>query len=360
MKLIDRYILRFFVSTLLFALVALCVIFLIVNLLENLDTFLDHNASFKIIAKYYIHFFPDILKLLTPVATLLATLFSIGRLSTLNEITAMKSGGMSLYRLMLMPLIFTIALSFFQLYFNGWVVPVANEKKHEIEAKYLRTRQAESTVYNLYFRDTPTNNITIQYYDSDNQTGSGMTIEEFTKEMKPRLLKRIEAKNFAWDTASNGWKLNQVTVRTYSGEHVKTMYLDTMHQSLNLTRSDIEKIKKSDDEMNFDERKEYIQLLQMGGKDVRKQLIDYYGEYAFPFANVIVILFGVPFASVRRKGGIAIQIAAAMVISFAYMISIKFTQTLSYNSPIDPILAGWISNIIFLILGLFTIFRTKT
>ena len=131
MKLIDRYILRQYIATLLFALTALCVIFLVVNLLENLDDFMDRNTPAGVIVQYYINFFPEIIKLLTPVAMLLASLFTVGKLANNNEITAMKSGGMSIYRMMIPLVTLSILVSIGQLYFNGWIVPVSNQKKAE-------------------------------------------------------------------------------------------------------------------------------------------------------------------------------------------------------------------------------------
>ena len=68
--------------------------------METLDKFIDQQLSLETIALYYLNFLPEIIKLLTPIAMLMAALFSIGKMSNLNEITAMKSGGMSLYRLM--------------------------------------------------------------------------------------------------------------------------------------------------------------------------------------------------------------------------------------------------------------------
>ena len=112
--------------------------------------------------------------------------------------------------------------------------------------------------------------------------------------------------------------------------------------------------------MTFDELHEYIVLLERGGKDVRKQLIDYHGQYAFPFANFIVILFGVPFASVRKKGGIAIQIGAAMVISFVYLLFTEVSQTIGYASDMNVVLSGWMANILFFIGGIITIVKTRT
>jgi lipopolysaccharide export system permease protein len=142
LNLIDKYIAKQFFLIFIFGIIALCTIFVVVNLLENLDKFLDKDASFMVIVKYYIYYLPEIIKLLTPVSTLIATLFTIGRLSTLNEITAMKSGGMSLYRLMVPLIIGGMAISFAQVYFNGWIVPAMNEKKRAIEQKYFSSGSA--------------------------------------------------------------------------------------------------------------------------------------------------------------------------------------------------------------------------
>jgi lipopolysaccharide export system permease protein len=332
----------------------------IVNLLENLEKFLDQDASFLVIIKYYIYFLPDILQIMMPVATLLATLFTIGNLSTRNEITAMKSGGLSLYRLMVPIIIFNIMLSIGQLYFNGWIVPKANEGKRKIEMKYFNKNDGGTPIYNLYFRDKPTVNILMQYYEADLKRGNKVSIEEFSSEYQPRLVKRIEANTINWDSIKHNWILNDAIERTFAGNRVLLKKYVKLEMKLSLTHEDITQLKREPKEMNFDELKNYIKLLEQGGKDVRMQLIDYYGKWAFPFANIIVVLFGVPFASVRRKGGIAIQIGAAMIVSFAYMIFTKVSQTISFAYGFDPILSGWIANIIFLTAGIITIFRTKT
>ncbi len=359
MLILDRYILKQFVYTLLFSLIALCVIFLIVNLIENLDEFLDQNATLMVIVKYYVSFFPEILKNLTPVATLLSTLFTVGRLSGANEITAMKSGSMSLYRIMVPFIIFTLALSLGQLYFNGWVVPRANESKIEIERKYL-SKGSSGAIHNLNFRDNPYRNIRMQYYDAARKTGNRISIEDFDSDLKPRLVHSFEAKKMVWDSAAHNWMLHDVIERNFYDDRIEMKSMDSLQVDLRITHDKIMKLKRSVDEMNFDELREYIDILKAGGKDVRMQMIEYYGDYAFPFANFIVILFGVPFASVRKKGGIAIQIAAAMVVTFVYLVFSKVSQTIGYASNIDPILSGWMANIFFLIFGIFILIRTKT
>jgi lipopolysaccharide export system permease protein len=360
MNLIDRYVLRQLVMTFVFTIVALCVIFIVVNLIESLDNFLDHNASVLVIIKYYLFFLPEILKMLLPVAMLIATLFSIGKLSNLNEITAMKAGGQSLYRLMVPLIMLGIVVSVGQLYFNGWVVPIATKKKFEIEQKYMHENKTGGPIYNLYFRDTPTRNLIMQFYDAEIKTGNEISIDDFTAEKQPRLIKRTEAKRLVWDSVKTTWKLLDVIERNYTVFGTKTITYPVLYSKLNITHNQILQLRRAPEEMNYSELWDYITILKRGGKDVRKQLIEYYGNYAFPFANLIVILFGVPFASVRKKGGIAIQIGAAMIISFTYLVFSKISQTLGYSSNLDPILTGWLANIIFLFLGIFTIARTKT
>ena len=149
MTLLDRYIIRQFLATFLFSILALCIIFLIVNIMETLDKFIDQHISIELITTYYLSFLPEIIKLLTPIAMLMAALFSIGKLSNLNEITAMKSGGMSLYRLMFPLFIVSLCITGAHLYFNGWIVPASNAKKLSIERNELKKQTISSTLFNV-------------------------------------------------------------------------------------------------------------------------------------------------------------------------------------------------------------------
>ena len=359
MKILDLYVIRNLFFTFIFSIVSLCTIFLIVNLMENLDKFLDLNTPFPIVVEYYAQTLPDVIKLLTPVAMLVSMLFTIGGLSNKNEITAMKTGTMSLYRIMLPLVVFGLLISFIQLYFNGWIVPKSNENKFSIEQKYLN-KEIGGSLFNLYFRDNPLKNIAMRYYDPIEKTAFAISIEEFSSENKPRLLSRIDAQKMAWDSARNSWKLIDAIYRDFTNSHISQIRKDTSHIELLTSHSQIVKIKKLPDEMSFDEFKEYIALMQRSGRDVRKQMIEYYANYAFPFANFIVVLFAVPFASVRRRGGIAVQISAALAVSFIYLVFTKLSQTIGLASSINPIFIAWFANSFFFIVGIAVIFKTKT
>lgn len=360
MKLLDIYILKQFISTLIFAVLSLILVFIVVDLVEHLDDFIDKKASTGIIVEFYLNYIPWMLKLLVPIGMLVAALFSIGKLSNLSEIIAMRSGGVSLMRLMIPIALFSIMVSAGQLYFNGWIIPKSNERKLEIERKYLGGSSEAVSLYNLYLRDSPVRNIIMQFYDVSQKNANQVTIEEYSDEIHPRMTKRIDANFMRWDSVRKVWLCTDVMERTFDSVKIQSKYHKELVQELHITHNQIIQLQRSPDEMNLDELRDYIAVVSQGGKDVRRQLIDYYGQYAFPFANVIVVFFGVAFASVRRRNGLAIQIAAAMVVSFVYLVFLKIGQAIGYSYDIDAALVGWLPNIIFFVIAIFTVFRTRT
>ncbi|MGH2569379.1 MAG: LptF/LptG family permease, partial [Bacteroidota bacterium] len=111
MSILDRYLVRQFIVSFLFGLFAFTLIFIMIDMMEKIDDFLDANAPTETIVEYYLTFSPEIIKLMTPVAMLLAALFVMGRLTNQNELAAIKSSGISLYRLLLPFLVVAVVVS---------------------------------------------------------------------------------------------------------------------------------------------------------------------------------------------------------------------------------------------------------
>ena len=167
MKIIDRYLLKQFMLTALFALLAFIVLFVVIDMMENLDDFIDRHATVGIVAMYYVYFIPEIVKLVIPVAMLLSALFTTGRFTTYNELTALKSGGMSLYRFMAPALIFALLVSSASVYFTGWVVPLANKKKFEIARVYFQKNIEYISKANMFIQDSKTRILSIGLFDDN-------------------------------------------------------------------------------------------------------------------------------------------------------------------------------------------------
>jgi len=358
MKRLHFYMIKRFILTFFFALLAMSILFVIVDLFEHLENFLDRNVSILKILEYYLFFLPDILKLIVPIATLLSVLFSVGMFSSNNEITAMKSGGMSLYSIMLPFIIVSLALSVLQLYFSSEVVPKSNKIKNTLGEKYFG--RSARTVYlsNLYVRDNPTKVVNFREYDANKNMGYFLQIQIFSGINSPRLIESISANNFFWDSTSENWKLTKIKRRIFTQNRIIENYLDTMNYKFSFNQKELTELAKPLDEMTFREQSNFLKFQQKGGKDTKKELTNFYGNIAFPFANFIVILFGVPFASIKQKGGIAIQISAALIISFLYIVFAKLGQIIGYSLNMPPLLSAWLANSLFFLGGIFVLYKT--
>jgi lipopolysaccharide export system permease protein len=350
MKLIDRYIIRQFISTAAFALLAVLVVFLVIDSMEKLDDFIDHQASWGVILLYYFYFVPEIIKLIIPVAMLLASLFVTARLSTQSEWTALKSSGVSLYRLMLPFLGVALVISLVSVYFNGWVVPSANKRKFTIERVYLHKDIVNASGANIYIQDSPTRILSLGYYDDSRNIASRVSIQDFDVADRTVLVTRVDAMTMVWDTSGHRWTLQNGTRRWFTGgkERMET-FASQPAGTLHFEPEDLRKKQEKPDEMTYYDLQTFIQNQQRAGQDVSRWLVDFYSKISYPFATVIVVLFGVPFASIRRRGGIGVQLGVSLLICFVYLIFMKVSDVFGYNGDIPPLLTAWLANMVFVV-----------
>jgi lipopolysaccharide export system permease protein len=360
MKIFDKYILKQFIMTTVFGLITFMMIFLIIDLMENLDDFLDNNVANDIIIQYYIAFLPEIVKLMTPVAVLLASLFTTGKLAANNELTAMKAGGMSIYRYMFPLITVAFLVSGVSVYFNGWVVPYANQQKFSIERRYLNKNLESTARTNIYLQDGKKRIVYISYYDGRSGTGTRASIQEFSDSSLISIAQRWDGLQFTWDSVSSTWSMSLGRQRIFSATGEQVIPFGTyIFRDLSFTPKDIVKKVERPEEMNYTELGEFIERQQNSGNDTARWMVDYHNKVAFPFASVIVVLFGIPFSFGKRKGGIAVQVGISAAVVFIYMVFMKISNVFGYNGDLNPLLTAWLANIIFFTAGVVNIFRVN-
>jgi len=152
-KIHDWYLLKQFTRVFLFSVLAFSVIYVTVDVFEEIDNFLDHDASFPTIVLYYLHSLPFILTYIAPVSLLLATIFSMGIMARRNEITAFIASGLSLVRISLPILIAAIIASIGLAAFNELIVTKANRIKEDIKRYDIegRTRTSPYLKENFHY-----------------------------------------------------------------------------------------------------------------------------------------------------------------------------------------------------------------
>lgn len=328
-------------------------------MMEKLDDFIDQNVDNKVIIEYYIVFIPEIIRLMLPVSVLLAGLFTVGKLSTQNELTAIKSSGVSFYRFTAPFMITTLVISFVAIYFGGYIVPEANKQRIFLERTYLK----KGIVYagsNIYFQDGKNKIVTISYFNTKDKRANRVSIQEFDLINTTQMISRIDAQSMVYDTTSLNWiAYNGAKRFIYEKNDSLFEFSELQIEGLNFLPDDVIQKQRKPDEMNLQELKNYATSQLNAGNNPINIEIEYYSRIAFAFASFVVILFGLTLSANKRKGGTAIQFGINILLTFIYLVFMKISQAFGKNGLLHPFLTAWMANIVFFMAGVINLIRIK-
>ena len=369
--------------TFFFAILAFITIYLAVDLMEKLDDFFDRNVATPIIIKYYLYKIPDIVHLVVPIAMLLASLFTIGRLDTTHELTAIRAAGRSVRRFVLPLLGFGLLVSLGMIYFDGYIVPFSNKEHFAIDRQVLG-HNVVSGQSNVFLRISPTLNLHMDYFDAktgiankvsleridtaaaivlvDLKGRSGTTINSSTDTARTiKITQRIDAESMHYDSTSKMWTLVSGVARNFDDpvSIQTTFFTEREIPGIPVTPSELNLSQQNVNELTLDEMRERIEQEKLGGREIDRLLVDYYARISFPFSALIVIFFGIPFSSNQRKSGAAVTIAITALISAIYLVMTEISKTFSYGGSLDPIVIAWMANGVFLFVGLLNLVRVE-
>ena len=363
MKLLDRYVLRQFFLATLVSIVGFIIIYIAVDMMEKLDKFLDKHVPFTIVIEYYINFTPQIISLILPVGLLLGSLFATGRMSIQNEIVAMRSAGISLYRLMAPFVIASAIISIGAIYFEGWILPKANARVEEIIRDYVKEDLIDNSEFNMYLQDSPTTIVSMSDYSLAQQRANHISVQTFDAHDVTRLVRRIDAGLMTWDTIHHEWYLQNATERSFtsdtSAENVHKLTPMESRMQFTFTPRELHERLLKMDEMTNPELTRRIDLKRRSGQDVAQDLVDYFSRYAMAFTSLIVVLFGVPFASKKKRGGLSFEFSIAIGIAFVFLTFTKVFQTFGYTGQVPPILTAWLADWLFFIGAVIVIWKAQ-
>ncbi len=359
MKILDKYLIKQFLQTIFFGVIAFSLLFVIIDVMENLDDFIDQSVPYHVVFHYYLVFLPDMIKLMTPVAVLFGALFTVGRASNLSELTAIKASGISMYRFMAPFFVTTLFISLFSIYFAGYIVPMANQTKINIERNYLN-KGFSSGGTNLFFQDSKTRIVNISYFDESQEQANRVSVQNFDNNDITKMVSRIDAAKMVYDSTKDDWTAFNGTQRTFDSTGQKINYFNKkVISTLNFTPEELVKKQKKPEEMNLAELSDLIKTQKLAGNDPTSTLIEYYSRFSFPMASLIVVLFGLTISANKRRGTVAAQVGFNILATFIYLVFMKVSEAFGKNGALDPLLTAWFANLLFLTAALINLPRVR-
>ena len=360
MSVISRYLAAVWLRHLGLCLTGFLALYLVVDFIEKISEFITRQIPPASIALYFLAQVPNILVLLAPVATLASILITLVVLARNSEIIALKGSGVSLFRVARPLFLGGCALSVALFMVSNLVTPVTASITNKIWEGQVRGRRAgdpPAAVEDVWRKDVRLFE-RMDSYNEGQSLATGLTILMLGEELD--LSRRLEAERGFF--SPGGLRLFVVREKAYhaadGAKPASFAYLE--HDELflpgypppppGLGRTALE----SSDEMSVQGLSEAVKNLQSEGFNPVRQVVDLQFKFSAPFISVIMVLVGLPLGLWRERGGsVAVGLVLGLSLSFVYMVTQELSRTMGYAGLIPPLIAAWLPNVFFGLLGLY-------
>ena len=344
MRILERYVLIEYLRTFALALAFFIALVIIVRLLDKDIKRFDEDMSYLTAVQIVLFRAPRRIIEVVPLASFLAIFFVFGRKVQNNELAAMQTAGISVYRL-LIPILasmFLVCIGF-GIFYNLIASP-AYHRATQLEKK-VRLRRSR----NVVFKGQNNRLFYIQNLDMENETIDRMTIYELDQNNK--VTRQIFADSVTW--SPNQWHLSKGYVRHFAGASETTFepfvnkQIDRAEEPERFAGSN-----KRLPAMKIGELRQQIEYKQTAGQVSRREEVKLHHKIAYPFAAFVVILIGAPISIRFGSAGFFAGLLVAFFLVFIYWgISLATLEGLGENGKLPPIVACWGANVLYATIG---------
>jgi len=345
---LDRYMVSELGGPILFALAAFTLLFVAGELLNIARLVSEEHASVVAAAKYFVYTLPQTLVLTFPIAMLLGVLLSMGRLSGDSEITAMRAGGVSLYRIAAPVAAVGLLASLVSFGFQEFVVPGATARANEILQSEIQSG-AVNILQNEVVRTTlPNGDTQVTYAEGFNTTTS--ELEQITVQVYRgyTLLSLLVAPQARYQNST--WVLRDTI--SYRLAPLCCTVGDLPRTSVNIGASPAQLIEmsKRPEDLNRIQLRPMLKSARASGDQSRYALllVTYDSKLARPFASLVFTLLAIPLGIRRQRStGLGAGFGLSIAIVFAFYVVTTICLAFGRTNPDLSLVMAWLPNILF-------------
>ncbi len=357
LKILDWYILKRYLLTFFMMLLLFIPIGITVNLAEKIGKILENEVPFPAVAQYYLDFTIYFANLLFPLFLFLSVIWFTSKLANNTEIVAFLSSGVSFYRFLRPYLIGATIVALIALVLGMFLAPSASKGFNEFKYKYLKKGQKIQETNDVFRQINDNDYIYVSNFDPKNKRGSNFTLEHFKGN---KLVYKISANSIRFIDKDSNYRLTTYEKRIImpDGDIIETTRRKDTLFSFDLT--DLTPVEYIAETLSYKELTSFIEKEKSrGSSNIGRYEVVKYRKWSLPVSVFILTLIAVAVSSVKRRGGMGVNLAIGISIAMVFVFFDKVFGVMAQQSDFSPIIAVWFPNVIFAILAIYLINNAK-
>jgi len=347
---LDRYIMRKFLSTFLYSVLLFSLIAVFIDISEKIDDFIKRKPPLEVLVfDYYIWFLPYFMGLFSPVFLFLSVIFFNSKLAQNTEIISILNSGAE-YKRFLKPYLLTAFLLFVSfLWLNTYFLPLCDRYRLKFEDDWIHEKKVTEND-NIYSMLNDTNVIHMQSFNYRDSVGFNCTVESFKQN---KIYSRIFATRIVWNREKQQWRFEGFQQRSFVNDDEPVRKLAMLDTSLRIKPDEFILKANYVSSMTNPELNEYIRKEHEKGAPVHKFKVELYKRIAVPCSFFVLTLLGVSVSSRKNRGGTGFHLGIGIGITFVYLLIIQIFTTMGNGGVMAPWLAVWTPPVVFFFIALY-------
>ena len=352
LPILDAYLLREVAAPFGFALGAFFLFWFANIFVLAADYLINKGAPVFLVLRFLLFRVPQATPMAFPFACLFGTLLGFGRLMADNEITALRTSGVSFLRIIRLPLLAGVLVALTAFEVNENVAPIATDLSTRSFYQILYKSQTLPIEPNIFRADPSTGDtFYIQSVSADGKSMQNVMIYQpdrsspFNQILTAKSA-RIEGTDIVLEHAirtqikADGQigavdvEAKEVRLSLPMGDNgqnfLSSAYNDTYTMNTKRLAQDIAFRKQTG----------------QGGTDLAARELTLGTKYAYPFASFIAVIIAVPLAVRFGKNGRTLGIVLSIVLLVIYYGMVALAGAFGRNGSLDPYVAAWLPNVI--------------
>ncbi|WP_333694483.1 LptF/LptG family permease [Flavobacterium sp.] len=357
MKIIDKYLLKRYIFTFVVMLLLFIPIGIVIDVAEKINKILESKVPFSAVALYYLDFTIYFANLLFPIFLFLSVIWFTSKLANNTEIIAILSSGISFTRFLRPYFIGATLVSLFALIMGFFLVPKASKGFNDFRYTYLKNNQEIRENSNVFRQISDDEFIYVSNFNSYSKTAFNFTLEKFDKE---RLVSKITANRLKWNEKDSTYSMFNYQKRKVGvlGDVIERSERKDTVFSFDL--EDLTPVIYIAETLTLPELNRFIDKeRERGNSNINTYLVVLYKKYSLPVTAFILTIIAVAVSSMKRRGGMGVNLAIGIVLAFTYIFFDKIFGTMAEKSSIPPLVAVWFPNVVFGILAIYLLRNAK-